>query len=78
MKNLEKLSFEEAMKVLIEEESLMTDGNLTLSDLMEHFKKGTEAARACLSKLKKAEEDITVITQDIEAMEKGETQHVEN
>lgn len=58
-------TFEEELKQLEAEVSLMEEGNLPLAELIAHFRQGTEAAKNCYHLLQKAENDITILTEEV-------------
>lgn len=58
-------TFEEELKQLETEVSLMEEGNLPLDELIAHFRQGTEAAKNCYHLLQKAENDITILTEEV-------------
>ena len=58
-------TFEEELKQLEAEVSLMEEGNLPLDELIAHFRQGTEAAKNCYHLLQKAENDITILTEEV-------------
>ena len=51
-------TFEEELKQLEAEVSLM-------EELIAHFRQGTEAAKNCYHLLQKAENDITILTEEV-------------
>jgi exodeoxyribonuclease VII small subunit len=60
-------SFEEAFNRMKQEEEAMAAGDLPLSEMMEHFRKGTEAARECLQMLHEIRKDVTVMNEEIDS-----------
>ena len=58
-------TFEEELKHLEEQVSLMEEGNLPLDELIARFREGTEAAKNCYQLLRKAENDITMLTEEV-------------
>ena len=58
-----RLAFDPTIEYLIL--SLMEEGNLPLDELIAHFRQGTEAAKNCYHLLQKAENDITILTEEV-------------
>jgi exodeoxyribonuclease VII small subunit len=60
-KEMQELTFEQALNELESIVKLMEDGNLELDDTLKMFEKGIVLSRICSDKLKKAEKKISVL-----------------
>lgn len=63
-----KKKFEDYMNELNFSVAQLQKENTSLEDLVIQYKKGTEAAKACLSILKETEKDIQDISEEIEKL----------
>ena len=64
MKKEQKLSFEEAMDNLESIVDKLENGELSLDESMDYFKKGIELSNQCSSMLDEAEKSITILLKD--------------
>jgi exodeoxyribonuclease VII small subunit len=65
--NIEKMSFEEAIKELTNIVGKIEQGQIPLQDSLEQYEKGMALIKQCRTILQKAEERIEKITKDEEA-----------
>lgn len=59
-------SFEDAMEELENIVKTLQNGELTLEQSMEQFKKGISLANVCNEKLKNAEESIKILVENLD------------
>lgn len=59
-------SFEDAMEELENIVKTLQNGELTLDQSMEQFKKGISLANVCNEKLKNAEESIKILVENLD------------
>jgi exodeoxyribonuclease VII small subunit len=65
--DVDKLSFEEAIRELTNIVSKIEQGQIPLQDSLEQYEKGMALIKQCRTKLQKAEERIEKITKEEEA-----------
>lgn len=62
---MKKISFEEALDNLDEIVTKLENGEITLDESLNMYKKGKELSKVCKDKLDKAEKDVKVLEDDL-------------
>ena len=67
---METKSYEEHMKDLQLAVEKMQRGNLSMEEMISCYRSAAESAKACLALLKKSEDEIRVVSADVEQLMK--------